>query len=270
MIIFADHAATNVEGGMYISSEFQLGQVYIGEGEEPDDEVILYRPVYVCVPHEKITVTNIDKDGHMSRAGSRISMTRLNDRKFQLDSRASNASQSVEAKHEDSVADSPAFERSMALLSPDSASVDRGSDIDINKTPIGEKESDICMLVTDNDTPIPEVITSAPEIKKTDDVSLHVEDVENSVPESNAFTNCNGNPVTVDICNPDKNSVLKESDQSVTQVIEDENEKDNIDGPNYKKAYANDEPASIKCDHTPEVILVQSDSDKHENPLEKA
>ena len=46
-----------MEGGLYISPEFQLGQVYDGTHEHEED-IILYRPVYVCVPHEKIKVTN--------------------------------------------------------------------------------------------------------------------------------------------------------------------------------------------------------------------
>ncbi|KAJ8305449.1 hypothetical protein KUTeg_015994 [Tegillarca granosa] len=76
-ILQYDVAALNVEGGMYISSEFQLGQVYMGDDETDTDDVVLYRPIYVCVPHERIQVTNIEKEGKMSRAGSRISMTRL-------------------------------------------------------------------------------------------------------------------------------------------------------------------------------------------------
>ena len=67
---------------MYISSEFQLGQVYMGETDETEREnVLIYRPVYICVPHEKIQVTNTAREGMVSRAGSRISMTRLFDRK---------------------------------------------------------------------------------------------------------------------------------------------------------------------------------------------
>ena len=38
---------------MYISPEFQLGQVYMGDDNPDNDDIILYRPVYVCVPHEK-------------------------------------------------------------------------------------------------------------------------------------------------------------------------------------------------------------------------
>lgn len=233
---------------MYISSEFQLGQVYTGEGEEPDDEVILYRPVYVCVPHEKITVTNIDKDGHMSRAGSRISMTRLNDRKFQLDSRASFASHAV--KNEES--DSPALERSRALLSPDSASTDRGSDLDINK--IEDKEGDIILSTSDNAAS--EVVIPTPEVNKTDDVSLHVEDFENSVPETASGTKCNGTSVEVDITKKEENETLVENKEESNTVDT------NVDSQTCKKSYANDQPASITCDHTPEVILVKSDSDE--------
>ena len=39
-----------VEGGNYISPEFQLGQVYDGSTENRDNDVIVfYRPVYICV-----------------------------------------------------------------------------------------------------------------------------------------------------------------------------------------------------------------------------
>ncbi|ELT96773.1 hypothetical protein CAPTEDRAFT_177316 [Capitella teleta] len=50
-------ADERVEGGMYISPEFQLGQVYDGTANS-HDEIVLYRPVYVCVPHERFSVTN--------------------------------------------------------------------------------------------------------------------------------------------------------------------------------------------------------------------
>ena len=59
-----------MEGGLYISPEFQLGQVYDGTHEHEED-IILYRPVYVCVPHEKIKVTNTNNantGGYGSRA----------------------------------------------------------------------------------------------------------------------------------------------------------------------------------------------------------
>lgn len=46
---------------MYISSEFQLGQVYMGD-ESTVDDIILYRPVYACVPHERRVVTNIVRE----------------------------------------------------------------------------------------------------------------------------------------------------------------------------------------------------------------
>ncbi|KAH9499891.1 hypothetical protein Btru_076850 [Bulinus truncatus] len=52
-IILLEVAASNVEGGMYISPEFQLGQVYMGDEVDPEtDQTILYRPVYVCVSGE--------------------------------------------------------------------------------------------------------------------------------------------------------------------------------------------------------------------------
>ena len=55
----SDTAVENVEGGKYISSEFQLGQVYMGdEHTEGEEDTVLYRPVYPCVPHDRKPVTN--------------------------------------------------------------------------------------------------------------------------------------------------------------------------------------------------------------------
>jgi hypothetical protein len=54
---FIEIADERVEGGMYISPEFQLGQVYDGTSNN-HDEIVLYRPVCVCVPHERFSVTN--------------------------------------------------------------------------------------------------------------------------------------------------------------------------------------------------------------------
>jgi len=58
--VFTDVAVDYVEGGKYISSEFQLGQVYIGEegNDNEEDDEILYRPMYTCVPHAHKHVTN--------------------------------------------------------------------------------------------------------------------------------------------------------------------------------------------------------------------
>ncbi|KAL5020945.1 hypothetical protein ScPMuIL_000100 [Solemya velum] len=74
--LLTEVASSNVEGGIYISSEFQMGQVYMGETDDNDmDEVILYRPVYACVPHQRICVTNTGKDSEgsleLSGKGSR-------------------------------------------------------------------------------------------------------------------------------------------------------------------------------------------------------
>jgi len=38
-----------VEGGRYVGPEFQLGQVYDGGSAVDTNDVVLYRPVYVCV-----------------------------------------------------------------------------------------------------------------------------------------------------------------------------------------------------------------------------
>lgn len=253
-ILQYDHAVTNVEGGMYVSSEFQLGQVYIGEGEEPVDEVILYRPVYVCVPHEKIMVTNVDRESNMSRAGSRISMTRLNDRKFQLESRTSKTK--AEDIKLDDCADSPAFERTRGFLSPDSASIDKCPDSD--------------NLFCDEGENLMVEAKSDPKVHKTEEVSLHVEDIDNSdLAEPETYTKCNGKFVNTDICKENcvKSAVIdsekrKQPENDAAQQLEI---KDLTEISNCKPLYANDEPASINCEHTPEVILVQSEAEQTEN-----
>ncbi|XP_046356978.1 uncharacterized protein LOC124135614 [Haliotis rufescens] len=66
-----DVAADYVEGGMYISSEFQLGQVYMGDDEDSDtDKEILYRPVYVCVPHKRPTPRHKTRSSDINRSTS--------------------------------------------------------------------------------------------------------------------------------------------------------------------------------------------------------
>lgn len=49
--VYYGHCSLYVEGGMYISPEFQLGQVYDGTTE--NDDIILYRPTYVFVKPEQ-------------------------------------------------------------------------------------------------------------------------------------------------------------------------------------------------------------------------
>lgn len=56
---------------MYISSEFQLGQVYMGDDEDSDtDKEILYRPVYVCVPHKRPTPRHKTRSSDIKRSTS--------------------------------------------------------------------------------------------------------------------------------------------------------------------------------------------------------
>ncbi|KAK3849066.1 hypothetical protein Pcinc_044164 [Petrolisthes cinctipes] len=47
----------HVEGGQYIGPEFQLGQVYDGGLECSPESVLLYRPVYACIPKPKLSTT---------------------------------------------------------------------------------------------------------------------------------------------------------------------------------------------------------------------
>ena len=51
-----DVAADHVEGGQYISPEFQIGQVYDGSAATDATDVVLYRPTYVnLVPRPAVT-----------------------------------------------------------------------------------------------------------------------------------------------------------------------------------------------------------------------
>ena len=71
----------HVEGGMYIGPEFQLGQVYDGTGGDPfsNEPVVLYRPVYICIPSAITSTTPSAKtrkmvfDGGSKGAGARSS-----------------------------------------------------------------------------------------------------------------------------------------------------------------------------------------------------
>ncbi|ROT60734.1 Arrestin domain-containing protein 3 [Penaeus vannamei] len=47
----------HVEGGLYIGPEFQLGQVYDGGVDKNAESVLLYRPVYACIPNPKLNNT---------------------------------------------------------------------------------------------------------------------------------------------------------------------------------------------------------------------
>lgn len=49
MCVYTEPACEHVEGGRYVGPEFQLGQVYDGGPANSEADVVLYRPVYVCV-----------------------------------------------------------------------------------------------------------------------------------------------------------------------------------------------------------------------------
>lgn len=51
---------------MYVSFEFQLGQVYMGDGEEEMDEVIFFWFFYVCVFYECFQINSLEKEGGVS------------------------------------------------------------------------------------------------------------------------------------------------------------------------------------------------------------
>lgn len=59
-----DVCSGHVEGGMYIGPEFQLGQVYDGSTQQEQPEVVLYRPVYVCVKPRPRTSTQHAHHAH--------------------------------------------------------------------------------------------------------------------------------------------------------------------------------------------------------------
>lgn len=49
LFVYSEPACEHVEGGRYVGPEFQLGQVYDGGPTTSETDVVLYRPVYVCV-----------------------------------------------------------------------------------------------------------------------------------------------------------------------------------------------------------------------------
>ena len=55
LLIRTEQALASVEGGNYISPELKAGAVYDGT-EDAHGEVILYQPVYICVPHKRIVM----------------------------------------------------------------------------------------------------------------------------------------------------------------------------------------------------------------------
>lgn len=151
-ILQYDHCVPNVEGGMYVSSEFQLGQVYMGDGEEETDEVILFRPLYVCVPHERLQVNSLEKEGGVSRAASRMSMTRLSDRLKFKEPRVTVISSEKDSAKMDSEEASPSHVTSHADgLSPLFAQVDLESQF--NQKPSDDltkgQLEDVCEQDTD-------------------------------------------------------------------------------------------------------------------------
>ncbi|GMR36254.1 hypothetical protein PMAYCL1PPCAC_06449, partial [Pristionchus mayeri] len=71
-LIDYEFCSNHVEGGKYVSPEFRLGQVYDGEdGEQREEEIVLYRPVYVKIADRRAIRLNKDfKGSHAHMAGS--------------------------------------------------------------------------------------------------------------------------------------------------------------------------------------------------------
>ncbi|KJH48238.1 arrestin domain protein [Dictyocaulus viviparus] len=75
-----DFCVNHVEGGKYVSPEFRLGHVYDGEGDEEvrEEEVVLYRPVYVKLAERGNGSSSSGKD---FRSGS---FTRITDSNYSM------------------------------------------------------------------------------------------------------------------------------------------------------------------------------------------
>lgn len=165
---------------MYVSSEFQLGQVYMGDGEEETDEVILYRPLYVCVPHERLLVNNVEKEGGVSRVASRMSMTRLSDRLKFKEPRVpeiSLSSEKIDLPHTNSDDALPSHVTSSKDgLSPLFAQVDLESQFNQKHSYDGTKGEleDLCESETETETVVSIHKTDAndPEIKANLNVTI--------------------------------------------------------------------------------------------------
>lgn len=73
-----------MEGGRYVGPEFQLGQVYDGGSAVDTSDVVLYRPVYVCV---------ISLRGHMTSNHFATNLTPNNRNNVTVSARAAAARQ---------------------------------------------------------------------------------------------------------------------------------------------------------------------------------
>ena len=69
---FLEASCDHCEGGIYIGPEFQLGQVYdgtLGLGDDTGENIVLYRPMYVCVKTNRQIADNVsDNDSKSNNA----------------------------------------------------------------------------------------------------------------------------------------------------------------------------------------------------------
>jgi hypothetical protein len=70
-------ACEHIEGGSYVGPEFQLGQVYDGgPASTADTDVVLYRPVYVCVS----SIRSHLKQGEMNHFAAKLTQQNSKER----------------------------------------------------------------------------------------------------------------------------------------------------------------------------------------------
>lgn len=91
----AEPACEHVEGGRYVGPEFQLGQVYDGGPANCEADVVLYRPVYVCVSSLR---SHLKTGNNFAASCAKLTQQNSKDRNTLLAATASIVSSSPVAK----------------------------------------------------------------------------------------------------------------------------------------------------------------------------
>jgi len=77
ILLSIEPACEHIEGGSYVGPEFQLGQVYDGgPASTADTDVVLYRPVYVCVS----SIRSHLKQGEMNHFAAKLTQQNSKER----------------------------------------------------------------------------------------------------------------------------------------------------------------------------------------------
>jgi len=153
----SEPAAGHVEGGIYISPEFLLGQVYDGAVLDDATEVtILYRPVYVCVQTPDDSITQATPSSVVRSAGIRRSSSAVPDVEL---STTSNRSISLEdERRQDNDDSSDMICHGISVAANDGGGTgfqqSHTSSPRSSKTPIGQNGTTTCLPPQRHQTPL--------------------------------------------------------------------------------------------------------------------